>query len=54
MGELHLVGLLSTDAFPRKDVNAKPVLAYTSLGEAFDKFERSFPAILAHYEFGVK
>ncbi|MCJ1388509.1 hypothetical protein MMC18_001356 [Xylographa bjoerkii] len=51
---LEYMGLLPVDAFPRKDVNARAILAYTTFGEAFEKFGQSFPPIPPHFEFGVK
>lgn len=46
--------LLPTDAWPRKDVNARMVLAYTSFGEEFFKFGVTFPPIQEHYDMTVK
>ena len=51
--ELHCVALLPVDTWPRKDVNARAILAYTTFGEAFYKFEMSFPPLKDHYDFGV-
>jgi NADPH:quinone reductase-like Zn-dependent oxidoreductase len=50
---MQVVTLLPTDAWPRKDVEATAVLAYTTLGKAFTKFGIDFPAIPAHFDFGV-
>jgi hypothetical protein len=52
--EMKLVTLLPLDAWPRKDVNAQTILAYTTFGEAFSKFGMDFPAMLQHFDFGVK
>jgi NADPH:quinone reductase-like Zn-dependent oxidoreductase len=51
---MQVVTLLPTDAWPRKDVVATAVLAYTTLGKAFTKFGIDFPPIAPHFEFGVK
>lgn len=45
--------MLPTDAWPRKDIEATAILAYTSLGKAFNKFGIDFPAIQPHFDFGV-
>lgn len=50
--ERKLVSLLPLDKWPRKDVNAQTVLAYTTFGEAFSKFGKDFPPIKEHFEFG--
>jgi NADPH:quinone reductase-like Zn-dependent oxidoreductase len=50
---MRVVTLLPTDAWPRKDVEATAILAYTSLGKPFSKFGIDFPAIPQHFEFGV-
>lgn len=50
----QVVTLLPTDTWPRKDVTATAILAYTSLGKAFTKFGIDFPAMPSHFEFGVK
>lgn len=50
---MQVASLLPTDSWPREDVTATPILAYTSLGKAFSKFGRDFPAIPHHFEFGV-
>jgi NADPH:quinone reductase-like Zn-dependent oxidoreductase len=51
---VKVVTLLPTDSWPRKDIEPTTVLAYTTLGKAFTKFGMEFPAIPAHFEFGVK
>ena len=43
--------MLPLDAWPRKDVNAQAILAYTAFGEAFSKFGQEFPAIKEHHDF---
>ncbi|KAI9742876.1 MAG: hypothetical protein M1818_003605 [Claussenomyces sp. TS43310] len=50
--ELKLAALLPLTAWPRDDVNAQSVLAYTTFGEAFTKFGMDFPPIKEHFEFG--
>lgn len=50
---VQVVTLLPTDAWPRKDISATAILAYTSLGVPFTKFGIDFPAIPPHFEFGV-
>jgi NADPH:quinone reductase-like Zn-dependent oxidoreductase len=50
--ELKLVALLPLETWPRRDVNAQVILAYTTFGEAFTKFGTDFPAIPQHFEFG--
>jgi len=50
--ELNLVALLPLDGWPRKDVNARVILAYTTFGEAFSKFGTDFPPLKEHFEFG--
>jgi len=51
---VQVVTLLPTDAWPREDVEATAVLAYTTLGKPFTKFGIDFPAIPQHFDFGVK
>lgn len=51
---MQVVTLLPTDAWPRADVTATAVLAYTVFGKAFSKFGMDFPEIAPHYDFGVK
>jgi hypothetical protein len=51
---MQVVTLLPTDAWPRKDVQATAILAYTSLGKPFNKFGIDFPATPGHFDFGVK
>lgn len=51
--KLSLVSLHPLDGWPRKDVGAKPILAYTTFGEAFSKNRMDFPTIKEHYDFGV-
>ncbi|KAF2799234.1 putative zinc-type alcohol dehydrogenase-like protein C2E1P3.01, partial [Melanomma pulvis-pyrius CBS 109.77] len=50
----QVVTLLPTDAWPRKDVEAIAVLAYTTFGEAFSIFGIEFPPMTSHFNFGVK
>lgn len=50
---MQVVTLLPTDAWPRKDVEATAVLAYTTFGKAFTKFGIDFPPIQPHFDFGV-
>lgn len=50
--DLKLVALLPLETWPRKDVNAQAILAYTTFGEAFTKFGTDFPPIREHFEFG--
>ena len=50
----QVVTLLPTDTWPRKDVVATAILAYTSLGKAFTKFGIEFPAMPSHFDFGTK
>jgi NADPH:quinone reductase-like Zn-dependent oxidoreductase len=51
---IKVITLLPTDTWPRKDVEATAILAYTLLGKPFTKFGIDFPAFPAHYDFGVK
>jgi hypothetical protein len=50
---VQMVTLLPVDAWPRKDITATPMLAYTSLGKAFTKFGIDFPEIPSHFEYSV-
>jgi NADPH:quinone reductase-like Zn-dependent oxidoreductase len=50
---MQVVTLLPTDAWPREDVTATAVFAYTTFGKAFTKFGRDFPPIPSHFDFGV-
>jgi hypothetical protein len=50
---MKVVALLPIDAWPREDVEATTVLAYTTLGQAFTKFGIDFPLIAPHFDFGV-
>jgi NADPH:quinone reductase-like Zn-dependent oxidoreductase len=50
---VQVVTLLPTDAWPRKDITATPILAYTSLGKPFTKFGIDFPEIPPHFDHGV-
>lgn len=52
--ELDCVALLPLETWPREDVNARPVLAYTSFGEEFSKFGATFPPLEDHYNLSVK
>ena len=45
--------LLPTDPWPRKDIVPTSVLAYTTLGKPFTKWGIDFPAIPAHFDYGV-
>ncbi|KAF2648584.1 putative zinc-binding oxidoreductase ToxD [Lophiostoma macrostomum CBS 122681] len=51
---MKVIALLPTDTWPRKDVEATAILAYTQLGKPFTKFGIDFPAFPDHYDFGVK
>lgn len=51
---MHVATMLPTDTWPRPDVKATAVLAYTSAGEAFSKFGIDFPVMPGHFEFGCK
>jgi NADPH:quinone reductase-like Zn-dependent oxidoreductase len=51
---IQVVTLLPADTWPRKDIQPTTILAYTTLGKAFSKFGIDFPAMPAHFEFGVK
>ena len=51
--ELQVATLLPADAWPRKDVKVHVIAAYTTFGEAYDKFGQHFPAFLERYDFGV-
>lgn len=42
--------MLPLDKWPREDVNAQVILAYTEFGEAFTKFGQDFPASKEHYD----
>ncbi|KAK6832903.1 alcohol dehydrogenase [Apiospora arundinis] len=50
---MRVVTLRLADTWPRPDVQATPILAYTTFGEAFTKFGMDIPAMPSHYEFGV-
>jgi NADPH:quinone reductase-like Zn-dependent oxidoreductase len=50
---VQVVTLLPTDAWPRKDISATAILAYTSLGKPFTKFGIDFPGISPHFDHGV-
>ena len=52
--ELHCLALEDADKFPRKDVNARWTLAYTTFGEYFTKYGVEWPANREDYDFGVK
>ncbi len=51
---LQCVALLPVDTWPRKDVTPQVILAYTTFGEEFLKFETKFPALKGHFDMGVK
>ncbi|KAL5372953.1 hypothetical protein PMIN02_012516 [Paraphaeosphaeria minitans] len=51
--EVRVVALLPTDTWPRKDITATAILAYTSFGKPFTKFGIDFPEIPPHFEYGV-
>lgn len=50
---MRVVTLRLADTWPRPDIQATPILAYTTFGEAFTKFGMDIPAMPSHYEFGV-
>jgi len=50
---VQVVALLPADAWPRKDITPTVLLAYTSLGKAFNKFGIDFPEIAPHFDYGV-
>ncbi|KAF1966889.1 GroES-like protein [Bimuria novae-zelandiae CBS 107.79] len=50
---VKVVTLLPTGTWPRKDIAATAILAYTSFGKLFTKFGVDFPAVPPHFEFGV-
>jgi NADPH:quinone reductase-like Zn-dependent oxidoreductase len=50
---VQVVTLLPTDAWPRKDITATAILAYTTFGKAFTKFGIDFPEIAPHFDYGV-
>ncbi|KAJ4337891.1 hypothetical protein N0V95_008205 [Ascochyta clinopodiicola] len=50
---VQVVTLLPAHSWPRKDITATHVLAYTTFGKPFTKFGIDFPAIPPHFEFGV-
>ncbi|KAK7931001.1 zinc-binding oxidoreductase [Apiospora marii] len=50
---MQVVALRLTDTWPRPDIQATPILAYTTFGEAFTKFDMDIPVMPSHYEFGV-
>lgn len=50
--KLNFVALLPAETWPREDIEAQIILSYTTLGEAFTKWGRDFPAIKEHFEFG--
>lgn len=54
LDQVQFIGLLPVDAFPRKDVKAQDIIAYTASGEAFEKFGRHFPVNVPHWEAGVQ
>ena len=47
------VALLPVDTWPRKDVTPQAILAYTTFGEEFSKFDTTFPALKDHFDMGV-
>ncbi|KAK8032551.1 hypothetical protein PG990_002285 [Apiospora arundinis] len=49
---MRVVTLRLADTWPRPDVQATPILAYTTFGEAFTKFGMVIPATPSHHEFG--
>ena len=51
--ELNCVALLPVDTWPRENVNTRAILAYTTFGEEFHKFETTFPAMKDHFAMGV-
>lgn len=51
---LRCVALSPTETWPREDVNALTILAYTTFGEQFDKFGVTFPPMPDHLNMGVK
>ena len=51
---LRCVALLPVETWPREDVNAQAILAYTTFGEEFTKFDMTFPPLKDHFEMGVK
>lgn len=51
---LYYTSSLPLESFPRDDVLKADVLAYTSAGEAFNKFGIDFPAMPEKYEFATR
>ena len=41
------------DTWPRKDIIPQAILAYTTFGEEFYKFDTTFPALKDHFDMGV-
>ena len=48
---LHYSALLGVKEFPREDVKTRSTIAYTGIGEAFEKRGRTVPAMPDHYLF---
>lgn len=46
---MKLVALMPLDKWPRTDVKAHVILAYTIFGEAFSKFGQKFPPMEEHF-----
>jgi NADPH:quinone reductase-like Zn-dependent oxidoreductase len=51
--QVQVVTLLPTDAWPRRDITATAILAYTAFGKAFTKFGIDFPEVPPHYDYAV-
>ena len=51
---LHYSALLFVKSFPRGDVKTRTTLAYTGIGEAFEKRGKTTPAMPDHYQFAKR